>query len=227
MRSNILEVIRTVRNIKMNGTQETTVIAVSAVENGLISEVSATTVSTNNTLVEKVPPEDTLAVIEISDDGTWETKPVSSEDLNNIEAAKDGKLEESDSKGGFLSPGDDFIVESVKIKHVSLAHSSQYYVNCPVASVKPMVHDTIPNGNIVEVLDGKALKVNDVIPNENGTEVHTTELECQSLLHVGMTNGGSVTIEEVEGVEVVEEEEYHSCQCVVPEEPTVAPDGNM
>ncbi|XP_071439156.1 uncharacterized protein [Hetaerina americana] len=86
-----------------------------------------------------------LAVIEISEDGSWETKPLS---VGELSASAEGNGAGGDEmQPDFLATRDEGRLESVKIKHVTRAHSSQYYVNCPVASVRPMVQEPMSSGN--------------------------------------------------------------------------------
>jgi hypothetical protein len=75
------------------------------------------------------------SVIEISEDGTWETKTLPPTELGQ---ANQGDESQSAEQPEFLCAVDRS-AETAK-----MAYGSQYYVNCPVASVKPMKHETAP-----------------------------------------------------------------------------------
>jgi hypothetical protein len=72
------------------------------------------------------------SVIEISEDGTWETKIVPPSELGQV---KQENQTNSAEEPEFLCAAD-WSAETVR-----MAYGSQYYVNCPVASVKPMKHE--------------------------------------------------------------------------------------
>lgn len=72
------------------------------------------------------------SVIEISEDGTWETKVVPPAEL--------GQAKQEDQSRGAEEP--EFLCAVDRsAETVRMAYGSQYYVNCPVASVKPMKHE--------------------------------------------------------------------------------------
>lgn len=72
------------------------------------------------------------SVIEISEDGTWETKTVPPAELGQ---AKQEDQINSSEEPEFLCAADR------SVETVRMTYGSQYYVNCPVASVKPMKHE--------------------------------------------------------------------------------------
>lgn len=72
------------------------------------------------------------SVIEISEDGTWETKTVPPAELDQ---AKQEDQINSTEEPEFLCAVDR------SAETVRMTYGSQYYVNCPIASVKPMKHD--------------------------------------------------------------------------------------
>ncbi|XP_069693476.1 uncharacterized protein mdu isoform X3 [Periplaneta americana] len=84
------------------------------------------------------------SVIEISEDGTWETKTLPPTEVGQ---AKQEAQNESTEEPEFLCAVDR------SAETVRMTYGSQYYVNCPVASVKPMKHE-----NPISVLDEKPMK---------------------------------------------------------------------
>jgi hypothetical protein len=106
------------------------------------------------------------SVIEISEDGTWETKTVPHTELSQV---RQEDRNHSGEEPEFLCAVDR-LVESVKT-----IYGSQYYVNCPVASVKPMKHEsTSVGGNsmprnigaqIMEKYSGKKQKLRETLPD--------------------------------------------------------------
>ncbi|XP_046407086.1 uncharacterized protein LOC124171805 isoform X2 [Ischnura elegans] len=182
-------------------------------------------------------PAEPLAVIEISEDGSWETKPLTAEELNAAAAAaqEDGCVDD-DVQPDFLATRGEGKLESVKIKHVTRAHSSQYYVNCPVASVRPMVQEVPPSpkGTNVAAVVGETHLVNG---GGEGTVkvVDGSHIESGALVNGGGLNGdalsgdfGCTEEEEEQSVSVLTEGAVVGCgeeKQVAAEEVLVTPEG--
>lgn len=73
------------------------------------------------------------SVIEISEDGTWETKRVPAAELSQVMQEDQSHSAEEPE---FLCAVDR------SVESVVTNYGSQYYVNCPIASVKPMKHES-------------------------------------------------------------------------------------
>ena len=84
------------------------------------------------TVIEDVDLEG-ASVIEISEDGTWETKRVPPAELSQVRQEDQSHSAEEPE---FLCAVDR------SVESVVTSYGSQYYVNCPVASVKPMKQES-------------------------------------------------------------------------------------
>ena len=114
------------------------------------------------------------AVIEISEDGTWETKRVPPAELSQVRREdKNQSVEEPE----FLCTVDRSVESVITI------YGSQYYVNCPVASVKPMkqesaaVRDNMSRNigaQIMATYDKKMQKLRETLPDVSLLDVDAT-----------------------------------------------------
>lgn len=85
---------------------------------------------------DKPVAEEFSSIIEISDDGTWDTAEVPITDLNNVKSNDPQNISVCNTVNDFLTPSMSGL--EMKNKHASIVYGGQYYINCPVASIKPM-----------------------------------------------------------------------------------------
>lgn len=126
------------------------------------------------TVVEEVDLEG-ASVIEISEDGTWETKRVPPAELSQVRQEDQSHTAEEPE---FLCAVDRSVESAVT------NYGSHYYVNCPVASVKPMKQerpavrgDGMPRNigaQIMENYDEKMQKIRENLPDVSLLDVNAT-----------------------------------------------------
>jgi hypothetical protein len=119
------------------------------------------------------------SVIEISEDGTWETKTLPPAEVEQANQEDESRAEQPE----FLCAVDRS-AETVK-----MAYGSQYYVNCPVASVKPMRHenasgeddDTARNigAQIMKKYEEEKQKIRDSLPDVSLLDVDSSLEDIQ------------------------------------------------
>lgn len=126
------------------------------------------------TVVEDVDLEG-ASVIEISEDGTWETKVVLPAELSQVRQENQSRSVEEPE---FLCAVDR------SVEAVVTNYGSQYYVNCPVASVMPVKQESAAVGGdgtsrnlgaqIMENYDEKMQKLRESLPDVSLLDVDAT-----------------------------------------------------
>lgn len=149
---------------------KSTVISGNNTDNESESKMSETS-QKDCTIIEDAECEET-SVIEISEDGTWETKTVPPAELSQV---KQEEQNHSVEEPEFLCAVD---------RSVKTIYGSQYYVNCPVASVKPMKQgsasaggDGVPRNigaQIMDKHDKKMQKLRETLPDVSLLDVDAT-----------------------------------------------------
>jgi hypothetical protein len=120
------------------------------------------------------------SVIEISEDGTWETRTLPPTELGQ---ANQGDESQSAEQPEFLC------AVNRSTETVMMAYGSQYYVNCPVASVKPMRHENAPaegddaarniGAQIMKKYEEEKQKLRDDLPDVNLLDVDSSLEDIQ------------------------------------------------